>query len=236
MKVVIADDEKMALLILKKFVDWDGLGLTLEGEARDGKQLMELITKVRPDIVVTDIKMPVMDGLEIIAKTLEMGQSPYFLITSAYTDFTYARRAMRLNVEDFLPKPVDKSELNEALKGIAEKIRQNGSNSGTVSCLIRNACAYIDEHFGQKLSLEQISKHFYISPNYFSSLFKKETGVNFLEYLTSARMREAAKLLADPRYSISEVAELTGYRDASHFGASFAKKYGMTPSAWRRSR
>lgn len=234
MKAVIADDEKMALVLLRKYGDWDGLGLTLAGEARDGEQLFSLITTVRPDIVITDIKMPVMDGLEIIAKTIEAGQSPYFLITSAYADFTYARRAMRLNVEDFLPKPVDRRELNEALGRIVEKIRKNGDNGGAVSGLVRNACNYMESHYGEKLSLEEISNHFYISPNYFSSLFKKEMGVNFLEYLTAVRMREAAKLLRDPRYTIAQVAELTGYRDVSHFSASFAKKYGMTPSAWRR--
>ncbi|MDO4275617.1 MAG: helix-turn-helix domain-containing protein [Eubacteriales bacterium] len=235
MKTVIADDERMALLMLKKFTDWEGLGLTLAGEARDGQQLLSLIERERPDIVITDIKMPVFSGLEIIAKTLEMGLKPYFLITSAYTDFAFARQAMRLNVEDFLPKPVDKKELNDALRCIAEKIEKNGDNKDLVSGLVRNACQYIDMHFGEKLSLESISRHFYISPNYFSALFKKEMGVNFLEYLTNVRMSEAGKLLSDPKYSIAEIAEMTGYRDASHFGLNFSKKYGMTPSAWRRT-
>lgn len=236
MKAVIADDEKMALVMLRKFTDWEGLGLALAGEARDGEELLALIEDIRPDIVVTDIKMPVFSGLEIIAKTLEMGLKPYFLITSAYTDFAYTRQAMRLGVEDFLPKPIEKRELNEALGRIAGKIEKNGENKNMVSGLVRNACLYMDSHYGEKLSLESISAHFYISPNYFSALFKKEMGVNFLEYLTDVRMREAGKLLANPRYSIAEIAEMTGYRDASHFGVNFSKKYGMTPSAWRRQK
>lgn len=234
MKTVIADDERMALLILKKFIDWQGLGLTLEGEARDGEELLSLIENIQPDIVITDIKMPVFSGLEIVAKTLEMGLKPYFLITSAYADFTYARQAMRLNVEDFLPKPIEKKELNDALLCITEKMIKHGENKNMVSGLIRNVCLHIERHYGEKLTLESISAHFYISPNYFSALFKKEMGVNFLEYLTEVRMREAGKLLLKPQYSIGEIAEMTGYRDVSHFGLNFSKKYGKTPSAWRR--
>lgn len=231
MKTVIADDEKMALFMLRKFTEWEALGLTLEGEAQDGTELLELIETTRPDIVITDIKMPGYSGLEIIGKVLEMGLKPYFLITSAYTDFEHARQAMRLGVEDFLPKPIEKKELNTALRRIIEKV---GENQNPVSGLVRNACLYIEGHYGEKLSLESISGHFYISPNYFSALFKKEMGMNFVEYLTNIRMREAQKLLANPRYSIAEIAEMTGYRDVSHFSSNFARKYGMTPSAWRK--
>lgn len=231
MKTVIADDERMALFMLRKYTQWEALGLSLEGEARDGEELLSLIKKTRPDIVVTDIKMPHYSGLEIIGKVLEMGLKPYFLITSAYTDFAHARQAMRLGVEDFLPKPIEKKELNDALRRITQK---GGENKNLVSGLVRNACLYIGEHYGEKLSLEGISGHFYISPNYFSSLFKKEMGMNFVEYLTNVRMREAEKLLANPRYSIGEIAEMTGYRDVSHFSSNFARTYGMTPSAWRK--
>lgn len=234
MKLVLADDEKIARILLRKSIQWEKLGITLQGEAADGEQLLKLIEETTPDIVVTDIKMPVFDGLEIIAKTLEMNIKPYFLITSAYTSFEYARRAMKLGVEDFLPKPIEKEELNEALSKIADKINENGDNKTMVSSLVRNACRYIEEHYGEKLSLESISDQFYISPNYFSALFKKETGINFLEYLTSVRMQEAGKLLKNPQYSISEVAERTGYRDISHFSQNFSKKYGMAPSVWRR--
>lgn len=234
MKAVIADDERMALVMLKKFTDWEGLGLTLAGEARDGEELLGIIKDTRPDIVVTDIKMPVYTGLEIIAKTLESGMKPYFLITSAYTDFEYTRQAMRLGVNDFLPKPIDRKELNEALGLIIKKAGKSRNNDTMVSSLVRNICKYIEEHYAEKLSLESISEQFYISPNYFSALFKKEMKVNFVEYLTEVRMREAEKLLSVSGYTIAEVAEMTGYRDASHFTANFAKKYGMTPSAWRK--
>ncbi len=234
MKTVIADDEKMALVVLKKQIDWEGLGLTLEGEARDGNSLLELIREKKPQLVITDIRMPRYSGLEIIAKTLEMGQKPRFVITSAYADFTYARQAMRLGVEDFLPKPVEKKELNQVLGEIVRRASQDQGEQKLPSGLVCNACGYIREHYGEKITLESISEHFFISPNYFSALFKKETGMNFVEYLTDVRMKEARELLKDPACSVADVAGRIGYRDTGHFVANFSKKYGVTPAVWRR--
>lgn len=234
MKALIADDERIALKMLKKLIEWEKLGLTCAGCAENGTELFEMILERKPELVVTDIMMPGYNGLEIIAKTLEAGLEPHFLITSAYANFEYARTAMRLGVEDFLAKPVEKEELNDSLLRMIQKINGTGGYPSTISCIIRTAKNYIDEHYGSKISLEDVAGHAYISPNYLSSLFKKEMGVNFIEYVTEVRLREAKKLLEDVRYSVVEVAQRVGYKDTGHFSSVFLKKYGVSPTAYRK--
>ena len=187
-----------------------------------------------------------MDGLKTITKIQATGLNIRFLIISAYANFSYAREAMRLGVKDFLEKPIDEDELNKALYRIAyeeekienkeiEKINDNKKNEEKeVSGIIQSAKKYIDEHFSEKLTLEEVAEYVYLSPNYLSSLFRREMNMNFVEYITDVRMRQAEKFLADARLSISDIARMTGYRDAGYFCNVFIRKYGMSPSLWRK--
>ncbi len=234
MKVILADDEKIALDMLEMLIEWERLGLTLVWRAENGSELLEKIQEPHPEIVVTDIMMPGMTGLEIIAKALEAGAAPYFVITSAYANFTYAQTAMRLGVRDFLEKPVDRDEINEALRKIVNRRPSERFNCAAVSAVCRTVRDYIDQNFGSKVTLESAAKEAYVSPNYLSSLFKKELGIKFSDYLTEVRMKKAKELLGELGYSIEEIATMVGYRDAAYFCNVFQKKYGVSPSEFRK--
>lgn len=234
MKAVLADDERIALKMVNKLIDWKGLDLTLVGWAENGPDLLELIREKKPDIVVTDIMMPGMTGLEIIAKALEEGMTPRFVITSAYANFTYAQTAMRLGVRDFLEKPVDSQELNQALKKIVKEMPVQDKTMSAVSAVIRTVKNYIDDHYAQKITLENVSNEAYVSPNYLSGLFKKEMGVNFSEYLTEVRINKAKVLLGDLKYSIEEISGMVGFKDSGYFCSVFRKKVGCSPTEFRK--
>ena len=244
-RVIIADDEWISLKMLRKLIDWEGLGLKYCGYAEDGPTLYKLIMGKKPDLVITDIMMPGYDGLKLIAKVQEDGVPVRFLITSAYANFSYAREAMQLGVKDFLEKPVDPDELNRALAKITAQMGDSGEKKQeaeqpqerktvSVSGQIQAAKDYIDQHYAEKLTLEAVAEHIYLSPNYLSSLFHREMKTSFSEYITEVRMRKAEKLLQNARISVAEAARLVGYRDAAYFCSVFTKKYGISPSAWRR--
>ena len=125
-RVLIADDEHKVGLLIKRLIEWEPLELECVGLVRDGETAYERIVEEKPDIVITDIRMPGMSGLELIEKVTGMGLRPHFIVISGYKYFEYAQQAIKYGVEDYLLKPVDETELNEILRKICEteRVRQ----------------------------------------------------------------------------------------------------------------
>ncbi len=123
LKVLFADDEPLMLEGLRFLVDWEELDFEVCGEALDGEDALQLIHSTRPDLVITDVRMPVIDGLELIKTFAESDFQPKFIIFSGYADFEYAKEALRYGVSNYLTKPLDEKELIEALQTVAEQIR-----------------------------------------------------------------------------------------------------------------
>ena len=114
-KVLIADDEENICWLIKKLLNWEGLGLEYGGMVFDGKTAYEKILSENPDIVITDVRMPDMDGLEMIRAARDAGLQ---------TEFEYAYNALKYGVEDYLLKPVKKKELNAILEKITKRFAQ----------------------------------------------------------------------------------------------------------------
>lgn len=233
-KVILADDEPLALTLLQHMIDWNRFGLTLSGCAKNGDELYQMILEQRPEIVITDIRMPGRSGLEIIAKALEAGLGTRFVIVSSHTSFEYARKAIQLGAEDFLPKPVRRSELVKILSVLLEKLKGPEPQAESCRKLIQTAKGYIDLNFEKHLTLENVASQVYVSASYLSTVFKKETGVNFSEYLTNVRMENAKRFLDDTQYTVSQIAEMVGYKDVKHFSSVFQKYYQVSPAQYRK--
>lgn len=122
LKVLFADDEPIMLEGLRFLVDWKALNYEVCGEALDGEDALQLIHSTRPDLVITDVRMPVIDGLELIRRSSEGDCRPKFIIFSGYADFEYAKRALKYGVSNYLTKPLDEKELTEALHTVTEQI------------------------------------------------------------------------------------------------------------------
>jgi len=121
-KVFLVDDDRFVRKGLINLIDWESCGFKVCAEADNGEDALEYIQLNDPDLVITDIKMPVLDGLELIKQTVESKKSPpNFIIITGYSDFKYAQRAVKYSVHDFILKPVDKDEIEETLKKVAEK-------------------------------------------------------------------------------------------------------------------
>lgn len=123
-KVLIADDEIKVGQLVKRLIQWDRLGLTCIGLVTDGQTAYEKILSESPDIVITDIRMPVLTGLEMIQKASEQGVKCHFIVVSGYKYFDYAQKALKYGVEDYLLKPIDEDELNRQLQKIVAEEEQ----------------------------------------------------------------------------------------------------------------
>lgn len=122
-KVLIADDEKKVCQLIRSLVNWSEFDMEVVGVAHDGIEVLSLIKELKPDLVITDIRMPGKDGLEIISLGKEINPELEFVIISGYRHFEYAQSAIKLGVNDYLLKPIKKSEIIRTLIKIQEKLR-----------------------------------------------------------------------------------------------------------------
>ena len=243
-RVVLVDDERLIIRGLSTVVPWAELGCEVAGTAYDGNDGLELIRRIRPDIVLTDIRMPNMDGLTMLAAIRSEFPEIQMSVLTAYREFDYARQAITLGVCRYLLKPSNLEELKDAVRQMAARLdaaakpAEESGEDETVreagNYLVKAALAYIREHCTeQHLSLGEVAEHVYVSQWHLSKLLNRETGQSFFDLLSGMRISRAKELLADPAIRIHEIAEKTGFSDVAHFSRSFKKIMGCTPGEYR---
>lgn len=366
-KIAFIDDEYLVLKWLRITFPWEKYGIEVVGEAADGIKGLELIEQQRPDIVICDIKMPLLDGLELAKEVRNRGLNCKIIILSGFGYFEYAQEAIKYGVSDYLLKPIHYDKMVEAIEkvlNVLEKeriqrekfdscctasvnipltsspepdrdrgsvveygnkilqavkmcdetyawylvdelfaqLQKNQKNAVsdchsaaveilviTLRCLysvgmgkeevfgkgfdpideimgmqnvsemkslvrrtvgrvigviqskknrsysrnVLDALKYIDEHMDRDVSVEEISERLHIGKGYFSTIFKREVGMSFVEYYTEKRMEKAKSLLVNGELKIHEIAEMVGYQDAKYFGQVFKRNVGKTPNEYR---
>ncbi len=386
-KVFIVDDEPIIVKSLTHIIPWQEHGCQVAGTAENGRQALEGIKAIEPDLVLSDIRMPVMNGLELLKEISQLPRRPKVILLSGYDEFEYAREGIKHNVSDYILKPIDYDELEECLsrvvremeqlqkhkqeefkrqihdlltlgtaeidqnlrqgtfaamvmewdnnaekqdaiwQWISERVEQNERESWfpfklhpteltivyasqtdnlsgskqtlkqlareLASCcnelrisvgkivseldqlvdsygqakemlkakpflkatviteeefqdelksrnnpgdLIEKAVDYLDEHFYEDIGIEQVAGKIGLSVSYFSVLFKQQTGVTFLDYLTDQRVKHACYLLKNSNLKTNEIASKVGYTDQRYFSQVFKKRVQMTPSEYRKSK
>ena len=123
-KVMIVDDEKLICKLVQALVEWDKLGMQMAAQAENAIQALDMLQQYRPDILITDIRMPGMDGLELIRNAKKICPELEIIIISGYAHFEYARNALSLGVGNYLLKPIKQEELNETLRKIGERLEE----------------------------------------------------------------------------------------------------------------
>lgn len=236
MKIIIIDDEPKIRKGLSKILGmhpgWSVLGAFSEADSA-----ISFVQENPVDVVITDIHMPGMTGLDMIYKIKENCKKVYFIILSGYGKFEYAQRAIDLGVRKFLTKPTSPDEVTQALEQIEAEIMQNKpsilAQKPTNNLLILRAIEYIDINYRKKFTLKDVAAKLYISPNYLSDLFKRHTGMKFSDYLLELRMEKSKEYLMDIHYKIGDISYLVGFSDPRYFISTFHKKYKMTPLEFR---
>ncbi len=237
LRVLLVDDEIMIREGFKHLFDWEAHDCLVVGEASDGMEALAQIDSLKPDIVIMDINIPIMNGLKVIQCSRAKHPEIAFVIVSGYDDFSYCREALRLKITDYILKPVNYEEFGTCIDNLKiaryQQQSEDQDEPGEERPIV-GITRYLQEHLAEEISLGVLAEEFHLSGQYISQLFKSEIGVNFLAYLTNIRMEKAKKLLLSTGLSIAEVSEQVGYGDYRVFTKVFKKAEGVTPSQYRR--
>ncbi len=231
--VMVIDDERLIREGIATTVDWNRLGCRLAGTACDGRDGLNKIREKKPALVITDIRMPGMSGLEMIRECQGYDWTPRFIILSGYDDFTFARKAMEYGVRHYLLKPLDDGELEEKIIRIVNEIRSRHRGNSTGNSTVDRILEYLEFNYGRRdLSLGWIAENLiFKNCEHLGRLFKKYTGTGFQSYLNELRIDKARQILDEGRADkIYEVAEQCGFPpDGQYFSTQFKKYTGLSP-------
>lgn len=251
-KAIIVDDEIETSQILRELIDWDSLGFEVVDVCSDGISAYSSIMLHRPQIVLTDIMMPGLTGIELVSRVHATSLNVRFIIISAYGEFEYAREAMQYGVKHYLLKPCNEEQITEAINELyadllQEKLARNKSGASArkkhelnyFSPQIESVLRIIEENISNpQLSLKWIAEnHVYSNVDYLSRKFQSETGHKFKEYLTSLRISKAKEIMITRQNeSVFAIADEVGFLgNPQYFSQVFKKSTGITPSEYMKN-
>ncbi len=256
---LIADDTPLIRSALRNILTRADIDVEPIVEACDGEDAVRQARRCNPDIVLLDIKMPGMDGLEAASIIRNELPRAKVVMLTAYDEFCYVHKALKLGVEDYLLKPVRPEKLVDLLTSIqAEEQRRREKEQARIARSqphqraaepadpvvapqsytdpVQQALAYIHENYCcPDISLTEVAGVVCLSASHLSALFKEETGVTYIHYLTTLRVKRAQELLSTTMQSVASVARAVGYRHATNFYRHFQREVGMTPAAYRQA-
>ncbi|THF83255.1 response regulator transcription factor [Cohnella fermenti] len=271
-KLLIAEDVKLVRETLARAVDWERLGIELIGAAENGEEALEWIDSRRqglpdlsdlPDLLLTDIGMPKMNGIELIEAVRLRKPDIRCIILSGLSEFEFARQAIKLQVMDYILKPIDPEEIERVFAGIVADLRREREERRGIELLeqglkehlpnlaealppeqwtgnvkkkklVEQAIGAVRRSYSCKeLAVSDVAEQVGLSEKYVNALVKEVTGETINHWIVRLRMEEAARLLKDPANRIYEICDRIGYSDQDYFRETFKKHYGLTPSDYR---
>ncbi|MBO1265186.1 MAG: response regulator [Clostridia bacterium] len=248
-RVLVVEDEKMIRKGIIMTTDWQSLGCQVVGEASNAQEALKLVEEKSPEIILTDIRMKGMSGIEMI-EALKSKEDIHFIIISGYSDFEYARSALRLGVTDYLLKPFRDEELEKVLKKVVREIHESGTDKEELvldffteyrlrddaqpNRYVAQCVKCIEENYMKEMTCAKTAEELGISESYLAKLFKRETGYTYVDYLTHYRMKKAIEIMEEDHPKIYELAYLVGYNDAHYFSNIFKKVTGKSPSSYMK--
>ena len=251
-KVIIVEDEDPIRRGLECAIPWTELDCTVVGSGRNGQEGMRAIEELEPDIVIVDINMPIMDGVEMMKQTHEA--HPYSaIVLSGYSSFDYAKDAMKYGAIRYLLKPLKKDELCEAIaeaktqcdqrriwasKQTVRKTLQDFTldldimSGKTPDKVVTAMLDYAAAHYQEKVALQDIANALNYSIAFLNKRFKKQTGTTFIEYLNRYRIQKALDLMKNGKLPLHEISWQCGIGDYKYFNTVFRKYLGCGPKEY----
>ncbi len=250
MKLLVIDDEPLVRRGIVSLIPFEELGIGKVLEAENGARGLELVEAEEPDIILCDINMPKLNGLDFSKKVKKRWPWIKIAIITGYDYFDYARQAVKIGVEDYVLKPISKNDVYEIVAGLTNKIREESKLKEVYKATFKieeevqvmDGAGYkekIDQFIGEHLSSEDLSlswlaEELSLNDNYLSTLFKKLYGVPFSEYVVNLRLEKSKILLLTTNLKNYEIAGRIGISDPNYFSTLFKKKYGSSPGKYRK--
>lgn len=240
-KLLVVDDEKIGRdgikFLLKKYSDEVEVA-----EAVNGRVALEHIRSNPVDILITDIKMPIMGGMELIREVYSDYPNLKIIILSGYGEFEYAQNALKMGVCEYLLKPISRDDFDEAMQKVLSRCRQDSEKNSSSKTEEDNNIGvgkveavkkYILKNYKDDIGVEQLADAVDLTPSYLSHIFKKETGENLGKFIKKVRMEKARDMLENSYEKIVNISEAVGYQNVSYFCKSFREYYGISPQKFR---
>ncbi|MBD0382647.1 response regulator transcription factor [Paenibacillus sedimenti] len=249
--ILIVDDEPLTREGVRKTLEAWSAGSHHILSSSNGTEALELLKSRLVHLLITDIRMPEMNGLQMVDNVRNIGHKPVVIIISGHPDFQYAQTAIQLGVVNYLLKPIQKSRLIEAVEQ-ALRIEEERGRVETMEKIVdsqlmhakivgknysppvQQAVLYVEANLQAPLGMREVANHIHLNPSYFSALFKEQTGFTFSEYVTRSRLQKAKELLLQTRLTIADVSEQVGYLTPKYFIKLFKDYEGISPNQYRK--
>lgn len=246
MKIIVAEDEQRAREGICRLIKGISEDCQILAQASNGETALELILQLKPDVVFTDLKMPYMNGIQLISEIRQRGLPTEFVVLSAYADFQLAQQCISLDVMEYMVKPVMKGDLENVLMRLDARIKGQRvytprresrderlrNQYPDAHPMVRRALDVIEKEYSQKITQAELAERLGISPQYFSYIFSKHVGEGFSAFLKKYRIRQAIRLVQGGEADKNEAAYLVGFSDVKYFYKVFREIMGKNVSEY----
>lgn len=248
--LLVVDDEPILIRGIRSFVDFDALSINEVLEADNGEEALELFKTHKPDLVLADINMPKMNGLDFASAAKALKPDVKIAMITGYDYFDYAVAALKTGVDDYVLKPVSKNDIQELLQKLIGKV-QEAHRQQEVTKLVDGLIQLTDseeETTGYKYQIQQeintnidniefslatLASKLALSTSYVSTLFKQLFGTTFQQYMIAVRLDRAKLLLLSTDMKMYEIAASVGFDDPNYFSAAFKKRFSLSPNQFK---
>ena len=246
-KLIIVEDDYQIRSGLGNFFPWREVGFQVVGCFGNGKLAWDYIDTYGADVVLSDIDMPVMNGLELASRIKEKNKPIDIVFLTVYRSFEFAQQALNLGIRHYIVKSTKYDDLVSVFRKIkkdlddrtgkteSEEMFQHltsSANSEQANKKILKITSFINQHY-KDASLQLVASEMGMNPVYLSRYFKEKTGINFNDFVTEVKMRKAAELIKQNRYKIYEISEMVGYTNAKNFSRAFKNFYKVSPQDFK---
>lgn len=235
-KAIIVDDDPWTLVDIRSCFPFASNGFNIVAECASYESALPLIIEHHPELVITDIRMEQHSGLDLIRECRKQGLKSLFIILSGYDSFSYAKEAIELGALHYMLKPINDSEARQVMQRVVDYLAllaPDINDPDDTADSFQRLLYYLDAHSDKSITLDDLSRTFFLNKTYICDLFRRRTGKTFTEYLAGLRISRACHLLAHTNLSVGMVAQRVGFDDTRYFARIFKSVTNQTPRSYR---